>query len=95
VAKESLDQLLAGVTANEKVGGYFTNLNSKARVVSVVVEQGVATVVFNEDFQTGLAGACKVTAAKAQIEETLLQFSTVETVIIQVESIPDEEVLQP
>jgi spore germination protein GerM len=95
VAKEALDQLLAGVTADEKVGGYFTNINTRARVVSVAIEQGVATVVFNEDFQTGMAGACKVTAVRAQIEETLKQFPTVQEVIIKVEGIPDEEVLQP
>lgn len=95
VAKESLDQLLAGVTASEKAGGYHTNINSQARVVSVAVEQGVATVEFNEDFQTGMAGACKVTAARAQIERTLLQFPNIKEVVIRVENIPDAEVLQP
>ncbi|MEK7183480.1 MAG: GerMN domain-containing protein [Patescibacteria group bacterium] len=95
VAKEALDQLLAGVTSSENADGYFTNINAKARVVSVAIENGVATVVFSEDFENGLAGSCKVTSARAQVEETLKQFASVKDVIIKVEGVPDEEVLQP
>jgi len=95
VAKEALDQLLAGVTDAEKAEGYSSSLNSQARVVSIAVESGVATVVFNESFQNGLAGACKVTAVRAQIEATLKQFASVKEVVIKVEGVADEEVLQP
>lgn len=95
VAKESLDQLLAGVTRDEAADGYFSNIHVDARVVSVAVEQGTAVVVFSEDFQRGMSGSCKVLAARAQIEETLKQFANIQEVVIQVEGVPDEEVLQP
>jgi len=95
VAKEALDQLLASVTSAEKADGYFTNINSKARVVSIAIENGVATVVFSDEFENGLAGSCKVTSVRAQVEETLKQFASVKDVIIKVEGVPDEEVLQP
>ncbi len=95
VAKEALDQLLVGVTETEAGAGFFTSINQQARVESLVVTDGTATVVFNQDFATGMAGSCKVTAVRAQIEQTLKQFSTIEAVVIKITGVPDEEVLQP
>ena len=95
VAKEALDQLLMGVNELEEEQKYFTNINSAARVVSVAVEDGVATVMFTKEFESGLAGSCRVTAVRSQVEQTLLQFPTVKSVVIKVEGVPDEEVLQP
>jgi spore germination protein GerM len=95
VAKEALDQLLAGVNEVEEEQEYFTNINSSARVVSVSVENEVATVMFTKEFENGLAGSCRVAAVRSQVEQTLLQFPTVKEVIIKVEGVPDEEVLQP
>ncbi|MFZ2682273.1 MAG: GerMN domain-containing protein [Patescibacteria group bacterium] len=95
VAKEALDQLLSGVMAVEKSEGYISNLASGARVESLVVADGEATVTFSNELATGLAGSCKVTAARAQIEATLRQFSSIQSVVIRIDGVPDEEVLQP
>ena len=95
VAKEAIDQLLAGVTDDEDDQGYFTSINTQARVETIVVEQGTATVEFSEEFADGLAGSCKVAAVRAQVEETLLALPMIDHVIIKIDGVPDEEVLQP
>lgn len=95
VAKETLDALLLGPTSAERSEGYFTSIGSDARIESVVISQGTATVTFNADFMNGLAGSCKVGAVRAQIEETLMQFPNVGRVEINVTGVPEAEVLQP
>ncbi|HRH32114.1 MAG TPA: GerMN domain-containing protein, partial [bacterium] len=74
---------------------YFSSLPIFGEVESLIITQGVATVTFSEDFKKGLAGSCKVAAVRAQIEQTLKQFTDITSVQIKINGVPDEEVLQP
>lgn len=94
VARAALEELLKGPTAKEESMGYFTNINEGVEIQSLIVENGTAKVDFNEylDFQVG--GSCRVIAIRAEIEETLKQFPTVENVIISINGRTDD-ILQP
>lgn len=84
VAKAALQLLLDGPTGEEAGAGYYSNLNPGVRLLSVELADGVATVDFSEDFETGVSGSCRVEAIRAQIQETLLQFDTVKEIRIRV-----------
>lgn len=95
VARAAMDELLKGIFANEVGGRYGTEINRGVVVQSLSVSGGVATVTLSPELQTGVAGSCRVAAIRAQIEKTLLQFPTVQSVVIRVDGVPDAEVLQP
>lgn len=65
-----------------------------ARLESVAVSNGTARVVFSPEFEPG-GGSCAVQAVRAQIEQTLRRFSTVQNVEISVTGKTAEETLQP
>jgi len=90
----ALEQLLSGPTNLETRAGFFTTISPGVKVQSLVITDGVAKVDFNGELQKGVAGSCKVTAIRAQIEETLKQFSTVKSVIISIDG-KTEDILQP
>lgn len=94
VARATLRELLKGPTETEKKEGYFTNINSGVKVRTLEVEDGLARVDFNEKLEYQVGGSCRVQAIRAQIEETLRQFSNIDEVIISVNG-RIEEVLQP
>jgi hypothetical protein len=64
-------------------------------VISLNVATGTATVVFNRALDEGIGGSCRVTSIRAQIEKTLMQFSSVKRVVISVQGKTPEETLQP
>lgn len=94
IARVALEQLIKGPTDLEKNAGFITNINSGTKIQSLVIEDGVAKVDFNEELQKGVAGSCNVLAIRAQITETLKQFSTVKSVIISIHG-KTEGILQP
>ena len=94
VGKAALQELLAGLTDEEKDEGYYTNINTGVEVNSLTIEDGAAEVDFSKELEERVGGSCRVTAIKAQIKETLKQFSTVDEVEISVEG-ETEAVLQP
>ncbi len=65
------------------------------KLVSLVVKGGTATAVFSPELQNYGGGSCNVQAIRAQIEQTLKQFSSVKNVVISVEGKTPEETLQP
>lgn len=91
----SLDALLAGPNDQEKAQGFFSSLPEGLAVLALQQDKGVVTVVFNRALRDGIAGSCRVSAIRSQIERTLKQFPTVEEVKVRIEGVPDEEVLQP
>lgn len=93
-AGAALEQLLSGPTDLEKRAGFFTTINPGVKVQSLTITDGVAKVDFNEELQKNVAGSCKVTAIRAQIEETLKQFPTVKSVVISING-KTEDILQP
>lgn len=94
VGRAALNELLAGPTEEEKALGYFTSLNSGVVLKSIKIEDGVAYADFNEKLDEGIGGACRVTAIRSQITETLKQFPTVQSVVIS-ENGESDLILQP
>lgn len=95
VAHMAMSELLAGVYPFEHDGDLLSLIPSYARVRSLQIEDGVATITFVKDSFAGVAGSCTVGAIRAQIEATLMQFPSVMSVIIAEEGRPVDEVLQP
>lgn len=94
-AKAALEELLKGATEAEKAEKYSTALNEGVMLKSVTIENGVAKADFDEQLGFQVGGSCRVTAIRAQIEETLKQFSTVSEVQISINGVGDDMILQP
>ncbi|PIR87024.1 MAG: hypothetical protein COU11_02225 [Candidatus Harrisonbacteria bacterium CG10_big_fil_rev_8_21_14_0_10_49_15] len=96
VAREALEQLLSGPTEVEQELGFFTSIqDTKAvKIQSLTIKDGVATVDLSAALSASAGGSCRVVAVRSQIINTLLQFETVDEVVISVEGETDE-VLQP
>ncbi len=94
IGRESIMQLLAGPTAEEEAEGFSTSIPEETELIDLHIEEGVATADFTAELQEGVAGSAWVTTIRGQIEKTLMQFETVDEVVIMVEG-ESEEVLQP
>lgn len=94
VARAALEELLKGPSDAEKSAGYYTNLNEGTNIQKLVINNGIAKVDFNAQLEKNVGGSCKVAAIRAQITETLKQFSTVKDVIISIDG-RTEDILQP
>jgi hypothetical protein len=94
VAHAALGELLEGVDASESES-LISLIPTQAKVRSLGIEDGVAIVTFVKDSFLGVAGSCMVGGIRAQIESTLMQFSSVTSVIILEEGKTVDEVLQP
>lgn len=94
VGKVSLEQLLEGPTDSEKSLGFYTNINSGVEIQILSIANGVAKVDFNQQLQEGIGGSCKVQSIRAEIEQTLKQFPTVDDVVISING-QTEDILQP
>ncbi len=93
-ARAAIEELLKGPLPEEKEAGLTTAINENTQLQSIEIEDGVAQVDFNQRLDEGVAGSARVTMIKGQIEKTLLQFETVDEVIISVDG-EVEEILQP
>jgi len=94
VARAALGELLKGPTEEEKAEGYFTSINQGVIIQSLIIENGVARVDFDEQLEYQVGGSCKVAAIRAEITQTLRQFPTVKNVIISIDG-RTEDILQP
>ena len=94
VARAALEELLKGPTAEEKAQGYFTSINPGVKIQKLTIADGTAKVDFDGTMEKGMGGSCRVSAIRAEIIETLKQFSTVKNVIISVNG-RTEDILQP
>lgn len=94
VARAALDELLKGVMPSEKDDGFTTQINRGVEIQKLTIENGVAKVDFNEQLEFGVAGSCRVLGIRAQIEETLKQFPTINDVEISING-KSEGILQP
>jgi len=93
IGRAALEQLLAGLKVGEEKE-YFNSINPGVKINKLIIADGVAKVDFNETMEEGMGGSCRVSAIRAQITQTLKQFSTVKDVIISVNG-RVEDVLQP
>ncbi len=91
VAMIALEELLKGPTQEEE--NYFTSIPEGVQVQSLIVEDGIAKVDFSSELDE-VAGSATVIAIREQIEKTLLQFPTVEQVVISIDN-RTEDILQP
>ena len=94
IAEAAINELLKGVTVEEKADGYATLINDGVKLNSISVENGVAKVDFDGRIEEATGGSCRVGMISRQIRETLLQFGTVQEVVISVEG-RTEDILQP
>ncbi len=94
VGRTALEELLKGPTGQEKSDGFFTSINPDVKIQKLTIKDGIARVDFNEQLEYEVGGSCRVSAIRAQITETLKQFSTVKEVIISIDG-RTEDILQP
>lgn len=91
-ARSSMELLVAGPTNSELDQGYTSSISNDTKINSIRIENGTAYVDFNEDLDA--AGSCMVLSIRSQITQTLLQFPTVNNVVISIDG-ETEEILQP
>jgi hypothetical protein len=94
VGRAALQELLKGPSPEETKEGYTTTLDPDTVISSLEIRGGTAYVEFGSELEQNVSGACRVTAMRAQITETLKQFSSVQDVVISVEG-RTEDILQP
>lgn len=94
LARIALEKLLNGPTDSEKNEGFFTSINQGVKIQKLTIANGVAKVDFDEQLEFQVGGSCRVSAIRAEITETLKQFSSVQSVIISINS-RTEDILQP
>lgn len=90
----ALEELLKGPSGSELAQGFYTSINPGVKIQELTITDGTAKVDFDETLEKGIGGSCRVSAIRAQITETLKQFSTVKNVIILVNG-RIEDILQP
>jgi len=95
VARAAIDELLKGSTQTEsEIYGLFNVINPGVKLQDITVENGVARVDFSDRLDYQVGGSCRVIAIVAQITNTLLEFPTVNEVVISIDG-RIEDILQP
>lgn len=94
IARAAIEELIKGPTDEESQAGYFTGINSSAKVNKLTIIDGTAKIDFNEALEQGVGGSCLVAEIRQQIVQTLMQFETVKKVIISING-RTEDILQP
>ena len=90
----AIEQLLQGPTAQEQARGLSSSIPQGTQLQSIDIQNGVATVDFSQELDEDVAGSAWVTMIRGQIERTLMQFETVDEVVITING-RDQDVLQP
>jgi spore germination protein GerM len=83
-ARAALELLLAGTSANEETDGYASAIDPGVSINSLSISSGTAKVDFSAAMEGQLGSDCRGLEARAQITQTLEQFSSVKNVIISV-----------
>lgn len=94
VARAALDELLKGPTEQEREAGFFSSINMGVKIQRLSIVDGIARVDFNKQMEYEVGGSARVTAIRAEVTQTLKQFSTVKEVIISIDG-RTEDILQP
>jgi hypothetical protein len=93
IGRAALEELLAGPTDEDRHRfTVTTTIPPGVAVRSFVIRESVAYADFDRTIEAG--GSCRVTAIRANVTRTLLQFPTVRSVVLSVEG-NVEEALQP
>jgi hypothetical protein len=92
VLRAALEKLLSAKQQFYGESGYYNALyQSDLQVASVSIDQGKANIHLTGTLMLG--GECDAPRVEAQIEQTALQFSTVNNVAVFIDDVPLEEVL--
>ncbi len=81
----AIEELLKGPSVEEKVLGISTAIPKETKLLNIDIQGGIASVDFSKELEKGVAGSEQITSIRDQIEKTLMQFDTVDKVIILVE----------
>lgn len=92
---EATLRALLAIDSSDTPNGATTSIPDRTGLVSLTVANGTATAVFDAGLERDGGGSCRVGAIRAQIEQTLKQFSSVKNVVIEVDGKTAEETLQP
>jgi hypothetical protein len=84
VARAAMTALLAGPTTGEGGSGISTAIPDGTRLLGLTIKNGVATVDLSTEFDSG-GGSASMQYRLGQVVYTLTQFSTVKSVVFQVE----------
>lgn len=93
IGRAAIAELLKGPTGEESDAGFTTSIPAAASLRSLVIGDHVARADFSSSLEPG-GGSCRVSAIRAQIENTLLQFPSVDEAAISVDG-EEAEALQP
>ena len=92
VLRAALEKLFSAKNQFYGEAGYYNALyQSDLQVTSVTIEQGKAIIHLTGSVTLG--GVCDAPRVEAQIEQTALQFSTVDEVAVFINDVPLEDVL--
>lgn len=94
IARKTVEVLLQGLSLSENQKGYTNSINPDVKINSLSVFGGTAKIDFNEELQREIGGSCRVATIRAQITETLKQFSSIKEVVISING-RTEDILQP
>lgn len=87
VGRAALAELLKGPTTAEASTGVISAINPAVKLQNLTIINGVAYADFSPALGAEVGGACLVSAIRAQITETLKQFSTVKSVLISINGV--------
>ncbi|MFA6435765.1 MAG: GerMN domain-containing protein [Candidatus Gracilibacteria bacterium] len=90
----TIQKLLKGPTETEVSEGYFTSINDNVTLQSLSINKNTVSVDFDKTLEQAVGGSCRVSAIRAQIEKTLLQFDGITQVQISING-QTEDILQP
>jgi spore germination protein GerM len=94
VGRAAIEELLKGPTPAEKAMGLDSAIPEGASLRSLNIANGVAYADFDEALQFQVGGSLRVMAIRRSITLTLLQFPTVQRVVISIDG-RTEDILQP
>lgn len=92
---QALLMLLVPLTSEEKARGFENAIPYGTRLRNLSISgDSIGTAIFNQTLNEG-GGSCMMSARRAQIEQTLLQFEDISKVIIKAGEEGEETTLQP
>jgi len=92
--RAAIEHLLAGPTRAEQAQGYFSSIPAGVSIQRFVQRGSRVEVDLSEELEAGAGGSCHALAVRSQIENTVLQFSNVDSVVISIDG-RGEGILQP
>ena len=93
IATAAMELLFDGPSEQEKAEGYVTNIPKGSEINSLSIKGGTTYADFNEITESG-GGSCSMAMRVTQIKQTLLQFSTINNIILSING-QTEPIFQP